>query len=172
MSIRPWLFPVLAASIAAALAPVAAANEGMWMPSQMPALAKDLKAAGYTGNPATLANLAAPPLNAVVKAGGSTGAFVSADGLVLTNHHVALGVIQYNSRPERNLINDGFVSGSRAEELPANPDFRVLVTTGFDNVTDQVLAAAKGRAGRAYFDAVDTASKALVADCEKAPTSI
>ncbi len=171
MTMRNWFSPVLAASIAAALAPSAAANEGMWMPSQMPALAKDLKAAGYTGDPATLANLAAPPLNAVVKAGGATGAFVSADGLVLTNHHVALGVIQYNSKPERNLINDGFVSASRADELPANPDFRVLVTTGFDKVTDRVLAGAKGKTGRAYFDAVDAASKALVADCEKAAST-
>ncbi|WP_081644567.1 S46 family peptidase [Arenimonas oryziterrae] len=141
----------------------------MWMPSQMPALAAQLKAAGYTGQPGSLANLAGPPLNAVVKVGGSTGAFVSADGLVLTNHHVAYGVIQYNSRPERNLLREGFVAHARADELPANPDYRVLVTTGFDRVSERVLAAAKGKTGRAYFDAVDAASKALVAECEREP---
>jgi hypothetical protein len=43
----------------------------------------------------------------------------------------------------------------------------VLVTVGFDKVTDQVLAQARGKTGRAYFDAVDAASKQIVAECEK-----
>ena len=134
------------------------------MPTQLPDLAK---AAGgrLQGNPADLANVTAPPLSAVVRAGGGTG-FVSADGLLLTNHHVAMGVIQYNSSPEHDLINGGFIANGRADERPANPDFRVLVTVGFDKVTDQVLAQARGKTGRAYFDAVDAASKQIVAECE------
>ena len=60
-----------------------------------------------------------------------------------------------------------YVAADRAAELPANPDFRVLVTVGFDKVTDQVLAQARGKTGRAYFDAVDAASKQIVAECEK-----
>ena len=139
----------------AALAAHAHADEGMWMPSQLPQLDRQLREAGYAGDPATLADLTAAPLNAVVRAGGGTGAFVSADGLVLTNHHVAFGVIQYNSTPARNLIDAGYVAADRAGELPANPDFRVLVTIGFDQVTDQVLGSARGKRGRAYFDAVD-----------------
>src|SRR5690606_19372802 len=107
------------------------------------------------------------PLNAVVRAGGGTGAFVSADGLVLTNHHVAYGVIQYNSTPQRNLIDAGYIAADRAAELPANPDFRILVTVGFDDVTAQVLGAARGKTGRAYHDAVDAASKRIVAECER-----
>uniref|UniRef100_UPI003B3AA924 S46 family peptidase n=1 Tax=Herbaspirillum huttiense TaxID=863372 RepID=UPI003B3AA924 len=149
------------------LAAGAHADEGMWMPTQLPELAKPLQAAGFKGNPADLANVTAPPLSAVVRAGGGTGSFVSADGLLLTNHHVAMGVIQYNSSPEHDLINGGFIAKDRADERPANPDFRVLVTVGFDKVTDQVLAQAKGKTGRAYFDAVDAASKQIVAECEK-----
>ncbi len=149
------------------LAAGAHADEGMWMPTQLPELAKPLQAAGFKGNPADLANVTAPPLSAVVRAGGGTGSFVSADGLLLTNHHVAMGVIQYNSSPEHDLINGGFIAKDRADERPANPDFRVLVTVGFDKVTDQVLAQARGKTGRAYFDAVDAASKQIVADCEK-----
>jgi len=80
---------------------------------------------------------------------------------------VAMGVIQYNSSPEHDLINGGFIANGRADERPANPDFRVLVTVGFDKVTDQVLAQARGKTGRAYFDAVDAASKQIVAECEK-----
>ena len=151
----------------AALAAHAHADEGMWMPSQLPQIASQLRQAGYAGDPAALADLTTAPLNAVVRAGGGTGAFVSADGLVLTNHHVAFGVIQYNSTPQRNLIDGGYVAADRAAELPANPDFRVLVTVGFDRVTDQVLGAARGTTGRAYFDAVDAASKRVVAECER-----
>ncbi|AIF48643.1 peptidase S46 [Dyella japonica A8] len=156
-------------AMAMLLAPAVQADEGMWMPSQLPAIGKQLRAAGFQGNPADLADLTRAPLNAVVKVGGATGSFVSDEGLVLTNHHVAFGVIQYNSNAQRDLIQNGFVSHERSEELPANPDFRLRVTTGFDKITEQVLAAARGKTGRAYFDAVDAISKTLVAECEREP---
>ena len=165
MSFRRTLPGALALGLT--FAPASHADEGMWMPTQLPALAKPLKAAGFKGDPHDLANVTAPPLSAVVRAGGGTASFVSAEGLLLTNHHVAMGVIQYNSTPEHNLIDDGFIAKGRADERPSNPDFRVLVTVGFDKVTDQVLAQAKGKTGRAYFDAVDSASKQIVADCER-----
>lgn len=161
------LSPWLSAACLAAAAAGAHADEGMWLPAQMPQLAPALRQAGYAGDPAALADLTAAPLNAVVRAGGGTGAFVSPGGLVLTNHHVAFGVIQFNSTPERNLIEDGYIAADRAAELPANPDFRVRVTVGFDDVTDQVLAQARGRTGRAYHDAVDAAGKRIVAECER-----
>ena len=163
---------MLAMAVAATLLPAAAqADEGMWMPSQLPDIAAQLKAAGFQGDPAGLAELAKPPMNAVVKVGGATGAFVSGDGLVLTNHHVAFGVIQYNSGKssdgrDRDLIGKGFVAADRNAELPANPDYRVLVTTGFDRITDRILAGARDKAGRGYYDAIDAASKAAVAECE------
>ncbi|UPG88710.1 S46 family peptidase [Luteibacter aegosomaticola] len=150
-----------------ALALEAKADEGMWMPSQLPSIAKNLKAAGYRGDAADLADLTKAPLNAVVRVGGGTGSFVSPDGLLVTNHHVAFGVIQYNSKPDRDLITNGYVAPDRAGELPANPDYRARVTVGFDKVTDRILAGAKGKTGRAYYDAIDAASKALVAECEK-----
>ncbi|UPG93200.1 S46 family peptidase [Luteibacter aegosomatissinici] len=152
---------------AMALALEAKADEGMWMPSQLPSIAKNLKAAGFRGDAADLADLTKAPLNAVVRVGGGTGSFVSADGLLVTNHHVAFGVIQYNSKPDRDLITNGYVAPDRAGELPANPDYRARVTVGFDKVTERILASARGKTGRAYYDAVDAASKALVAECEK-----
>jgi hypothetical protein len=153
---------------AMALALEAKADEGMWLPSQLPSIAKNLKAAGFRGDATALADLTRAPLNAVVRVGGGTGSFVSADGLLVTNHHVAFGVIQYNSKPDRDLITNGYVAADRAGELPANPDYRARVTVGFDKVTDRILAQARGKTGRAYYDAVDAASKALVAECEKA----
>jgi hypothetical protein len=163
----PPILRPLAASLL--LASAAHANEGMWLPAQLPEIAAELAEAGFKGQPGSLADLTRAPLAAVAKVGGATGAFVSAEGLVLSNHHVAYGVIQYNSQPGRDLLRDGYIAAYRAAELPANPDYRVLVTTGFDRVTDRVLAAARGKRGRAYFDAVDAASKAIVAECEREP---
>ncbi|HVI26354.1 MAG TPA: S46 family peptidase [Xanthomonadaceae bacterium] len=149
--------------------PAAHADEGMWMPSQLPAIADQLRAAGYHGDPAGLADLTAPPMSAVVSLGGCTASFVSPEGLVVTNHHCAYGAIQLNSTPERNLMRDGFVAASRADEPSAGPAARVLVTTGFDRITDRILAGARGKKGRAYLDAVDAAGKAAVAECEQEP---
>src|SRR5690606_8698751 len=125
--------PLAAAmALGMSLAAAANANEGMWMPTQLPELAKTLKDAGFEGDPQELADVTAPPLSAVVRVGGGTGSFVSGDGLLLTNHHVAYGVIQYNSSKEHNYIDDGFIAQGRDDERAANPDYRVLVTVGFD----------------------------------------
>ena len=166
MSARTTLSVSLALGLA--LAADARADEGMWMPGQLPQIAAALRQAGFAGDPAALSDVTRPPLSAVVKVGGGTGAFVSPDGLLLTNHHVAFGVIQYNSNAKDNLIDGGFVAKDRADERAANPDFRVLVTVGFDKVTDEVLKDARGKTGRAYYDAVDAATKRIVADCERA----
>ncbi|HSD17626.1 MAG TPA: S46 family peptidase [Thermomonas sp.] len=162
MRLRPAIL-----TLALALAGGAAhADEGMWMPTQLPQLARDLKAAGFKGNPADLADLTRHPMSAVVSLGGCTASFVSPQGLVVTNHHCALGAIQLNSTAERNLIQDGFIAATMADEPSAGPASRIWVTVGFDKVTDRILADARGKTGRAYFDAVDVARKAAVAACE------
>ena len=146
---------------------LAHADEGMWMPSQLPQLAKELKAAGFKGNPADLADLTKPPMSAVVSLGGCTASFVSPQGLVVTNHHCAYGAIQLNSTPQDNLIEKGFIAASQDKELSAGPGARIYVTVGFDRITDRILADARGKTGQAYFNAVDKASKAVVAECEQ-----
>ena len=157
----------LAAALSLTLATgLAHADEGMWMPSQLPHLASQLKAAGFKGDPGALADLTSKPMAAVVQIPGCTASFVSAQGLVVTNHHCALGAIQLNSTPDRNLIEEGFIAATPADEVSAGPAARVWVTVGFDKVTDRILADARGKTGRAYFDAVDAAKKAAVAQCE------
>ena len=157
---------VAAATLAGAVVAPAQADEGMWLPSQLPAIADQLRAAGYQGDPAALADLTRPPMNAVVSLGGCTASFVSPNGLVVTNHHCAMGAIQLNSTPQDNLIQNGFIAADQAAERSAGPSARVLVTVAFDQVTDRILAGARGKSGRAYHDAVDAAEKAMVAECE------
>src|SRR4051812_41718480 len=48
---------------------------------------------------------------------GASGAFVSPDGLVLTNHHVAAGGLQNISRPGKDYIADGFLARSHEQEV-------------------------------------------------------
>lgn len=50
---------------------------------------------------------------------GGSGSFVSAEGLVLTNHHVSRGFIQRLSTRDRDLLKNGFVAAHRGEELKA-----------------------------------------------------
>jgi len=156
---------LLAASLAAA--GVAQANEGMWMPKQLPQIAKDLRATGLAIDPNKLQDLTTFPMGAVVSLGGCTASFVSPQGLVVTNHHCAYGSIQYNSKPERDLIKNGFYAATLADELPAAPGSRVLVTVDMKDVTAQVLnAKTLALAGKARTDAIEAAEKSIVAACE------
>src|SRR5690606_28544778 len=159
---------LLTAALAVAMLSTAAhADEGMWQPGQMPELAAQLKARGLQMAPEDLSNLGAMPLDAVISLGGCTASLVSPQGLVVTNHHCAYGAIQYNSTPERDLLADGFGAGSFAEELPADPNARVYVTQASTDVTDRVVDGLDGMDGKARYDAIETRSKALVAQCEQ-----
>jgi hypothetical protein len=62
----------------------ALANEGMWMPQQLPQLAKELQNAGLEIDPARLTQLTEYPLGAIISLGGCTASFVSDQGLVVT----------------------------------------------------------------------------------------
>jgi len=54
----------------------------------------------------------------VIFGGGCTGEMISADGLLLTNHHCGYGAIQRHSSVENDYLTDGFWAMSREEELP------------------------------------------------------
>src|SRR5579884_3701194 len=86
------------------------ADQGMWMPQQIPDLAARLQTLGFTGDAQAFANLTGQPMGAVVSLGGCTASFVSPDGLIVTNHHSAAAALQFNSTPERNLLKDGFLA--------------------------------------------------------------
>jgi hypothetical protein len=142
------------------------AVEGMWQPHQLQELAADVQAKGLQLDPKALGNLDAFPLNAVVGLGFCTASFVSPMGLVVTNHHCAYGTIQFNSKPERNLLRDGFLAKTIGDELPGDPTLRVYVTEAITDVSAQMRKGLPS-AGRAAFDLIDSRQKALVAACEK-----
>ena len=156
-----------AAFILLATAGTTNAVEGMWQPAQLPSIAAQLKEQGLKFNPSQMTDLTGPTMGAVVSLGFCTASFVSPQGLVVTNHHCAYGAIQYNSTDTRNLIRDGFLAKSMADELPGDPNLRVYVTEEIRDVTAQIRAKIMpGSGGVALFDAIDKAEKKLVADCE------
>lgn len=146
------------------------AEEGMWRPGQLPALAEELRGLDPEVNAAALSDLTGHPMNAVIWLGGCTASFVSPQGLVITNHHCAYGSIQHNSSGERNLLEDGFLAAGRSRELPAAPGSRVLVTVAVEDVTRSLLEAVPDGAGpRERYQAIEDRQKALVAECERDP---
>ena len=82
------------------------ADEGMWQPYQLPAMAEELVAKGLEVDAKSISTLTEFPMNAVISLGGCTASFVSPKGLVVTNHHCAYGSILHNSTPENNLLEE------------------------------------------------------------------
>lgn len=144
------------------------AEEGMWMPGQLPQIAKQLKAGGLRLDPASLSRLTEFPMGAIVSLGGCTASFVSPQGLAVTNHHCAYGSIQYNSTPQRDLLKNGFLAASLADELQAAPGTRIWATVALTDVTTQVIdAKTAALKGRARIEAIEANEKALVSACEQ-----
>ena len=160
---KKWL--LTAAAMATSFGAIA--DEGMWQPYQLPAMADELKAKGLEIDVNSISKLTEFPMNAVISLGGCTASFVSPKGLVVTNHHCAYGSIQYNSTPEKNLLKDGFLAKSFAEELPATPGSRIYVTEAVTNVTDDVKSGQMSKVGNDFYKGIEQKEKALVAECEK-----
>jgi hypothetical protein len=128
-------------SVAAALttALVVHAEEGMWTFDNPPL--KQLQAKyGFTPSQAWLDHLR---LSSVRLNDGGSGSFVSPDGLLLTNHHVARGQLQKNSTAEHNYIRDGFYATTPDQEMKS-PDLEINVLVSMQDVTARVQGAAKG----------------------------
>jgi Peptidase S46 len=76
--------------------------------------------------------------DAVVIVDGGTGEFVSPEGLLLTNHHVAFDALVSASDPSKDYAENGYFAKSRAEELPAR-GYNVTITQDLKAVTDEIL---------------------------------
>ena len=120
-------------------APLLRAEEGMWTFDNPPL--KQL-ADKYNFHP-TQEWLDHLRLSSVRLNDGGSGSFVSADGLLLTNHHVARGQLQKNSTAEHDYLRDGFYAATPDQEMKT-PDLEVNVLVGMQDVTARVQGAARG----------------------------
>jgi hypothetical protein len=130
---------LLPAALLLAAAPVIHAEEGMWTFDNPPL--KLLKAKyNFTPTQAWLDHLR---LSSVRLNDGGSGSFVSPNGLLLTNHHVARGQLQKNSTAEHDYLRDGFLAATPDQEM-RSADLEVNVLVAMEDVTPRVQGAVKG----------------------------
>nr|MBD3622843.1 S46 family peptidase [Sunxiuqinia sp.] len=120
----------------------AKADEGMWLPSlihklnigEMQEMGMELSADEiYSINNSSLKDAIV-----ALDRGSCTGELISAQGLLLTNHHCGFDEIQTHSSVENDYLQDGFWAKTKEEELP-NPGKTVSFLVRVEDVTDQLL---------------------------------
>jgi hypothetical protein len=127
------LLALVVAVVAFGVAP--RADEGFWPYNTIPKAAIKAKY-GFDVTEAWLNHLQL----ATVRFGGGTGSIVSANGLVLTNHHIALGTMQRLSTPEKDYVKNGFHAPTYADELKV-PNMTLSVLQSIEDVTAKVNGA-------------------------------
>jgi hypothetical protein len=97
---------------------------------------------------------------------GGSGGFVSPNGLLVTNQHVAQGQLQKVSTKEKDYTKDGFYASTNAEELKC-PDLECNVLVSYEDVTQRVQSAVKPGATDKQ---ASEQRKAVIAQIEKDST--
>jgi hypothetical protein len=135
------------------------ADEGMWLLNDPPRQhLKDKYQFDLTDDWLTHAQKASVRFN-----NGGSGGFVSADGLVATNHHIGADSILKVSPKDKDYLRDGFLARGRAEEIKC-PDLELNVLQSIEDVTARVNAAVKPEMKPAEAFA---ARRAVMAEIEK-----
>jgi len=140
----------------------AIADEGMWPFNNVPR-AEIKKRYGFDVTDAWLKKV---QLASVRFNNGGSGSFVSADGLVLTNHHIASDTLQKISTAEKDYVKEGFYAPTRDREVKS-PDLELNQLVSIEDVTAQVTSAVKQGMSTAEANA---ARRATIAAIEKEST--
>lgn len=136
----------------------AIADEGMWTLDHLPL--KQIQARyGFTPSPQWIDRVQHA---AVRLAEGCSGSFVSADGLVMTNHHCANSCLSQLSTKGANYMQDGFAA---KDEEPRCPEVELNQLESITDVTDRVNAATAGKDGAERIKAERAIHSALEKQC-------
>jgi hypothetical protein len=142
----------------ASIAGSAIADEGMWTLDHLPA--KQMQARyGFTPSQQWIDLVQHA---AVRLAEGCSGSFVSANGLVMTNHHCANSCLSQLSVHGANYMQDGFAA---KEAEPKCPDVELNQLQSISDVTDRVNAATAGKDGAERVKAERAINSVLEKEC-------
>ncbi len=145
------------------LSSTAFADEGMWTFDNFPKqLAREKLGVEVTDAWLDKVRLATTRLES-----GCTGSFISADGLMLTNHHCASECLAQLSTAESDLLANGFLAGSREQEKRC-PTEQASVLTATEDITSKVAGVTKGLSDKAANEARKKELTRLEQACEEA----
>ncbi|MEK6321413.1 MAG: S46 family peptidase [Acidobacteriota bacterium] len=162
MKLKQFFCALFIALVASPGISIALADEGMWPFNNVP----KAQIKSRYGFDVTDAWLKRVQLASVRFNNGGSGSFVSADGLVLTNHHIASDTLQKISTAEKDYNKVGFYAPTREREAKA-PDLELNQLVSIEDVTDRVASAVKP--GVAAEEA-NAARRAAIANIEKEST--
>ena len=116
-------------------------DEGMWLLDSVNKLPlAEMQKHGLELSPDQIYSASGPSLkDAIVLLGGGTASFISPEGLIITNHHVAFSGIQQLSSVQDDYHKNGFCAKTRGEELPTTYTAEIVRAT--KDVTGDVMAA-------------------------------
>src|SRR5919204_1548650 len=156
---RAVISRVLIWSLAMSTASTLLADEGMWLFNNPP-LQRLKEKYQFQSTPQWLEHL---QKSSVRFNSGGSGSFVSAHGLVITNHHVGADTLQKVSNEQHNYLRDGFYAKTQAEEIKST-DLELNVLVSIEDVTARVAGAVKPGMSA---DAAVAARKDAIAQIEK-----
>jgi hypothetical protein len=163
-SITKRMGAAMAAAAAAATGGNAAtANEGMWTVDNFPT-ARVREEFGWAPDQAWLDHVRA---GAVRLESGCSGAIVSAEGLIQTNHHCVLECVADFSTPGRDMTLTGLQARSRAEERRC-PGMAAQVLLSISDVTERMEEATQGAGARDFTRARDAEVARIESECSNA----
>lgn len=151
------------------------ADEGMWLISLISNNINKMNDLGfkltaddiYSINKSSLKDAAV-----LLDDGSCSGEIISPQGLLLTNHHCAVGDVQSLSSVESNYLRDGFWAKTQTDELPV-PGKTALILLSADDVTERIYANIGAYQNSAdFFNRIEIAAKQLKFETEMANKNI
>lgn len=142
------------------------ADEGMWLPMLLQeTVYHDMQNEGLKLTPEDIYSMNQSSLkDAVVQYGaGCTGAMISGDGLIITNHHCAIGRLQSLSSVSNDYVKNGFWAKSRSEELPVR-GISITFIIRMEDVTERMMSSLVAGSPGARSKAADSISKAIISE--------
>ena len=139
---------------------IAHADEGMWTFDHLP-IKQMQERYGFTPSPEWISHI---ERSTVRLAGGCSGSFVSADGLVMTNHHCANTCLSQLSDKTKDYMDNGFAALKQTDE-PKCPDVELNQLDSISDITAQVNQATAGKSGDARIKAMRAVESTLQQSC-------